>query len=169
MGGAGFLVRGRGYLRRKVRESRSEAGLWGADRQNGLVFRHTFWRRIMKRILGMILLGALMVVGGVFPERVVWSPDGSRAAVLGEDGLHVCDADGNLGPLLTPKVIAAQWGCRTGSGGVVVDVEVMELKTWKEVQGLLRMKWIRVVNRQREEAKVRADAEWKRHGGSLGI
>ena len=104
----------------------------------------------MKRFLGMMLLAVVM--GGCVPERVVWSPDGSRAAVLGEDGLHVCDADGNLGPVLSPKVIAAQW--MPDGKGVVVDEEE-ELKTWKEVQAAFPDEVDRVVNRQREEA-VRA-------------
>ena len=106
----------------------------------------------MKRILGMMLLAMLMAVGGCVPDRVVWSPDGSRAAVLGEDGLHVCDADGNLGPMLVPKVKAAQW--MPDGKGVVVDEEE-ELKTWKEVQVAFPEEVDRRVNRQREEA-VRA-------------
>jgi hypothetical protein len=58
--------------------------------------------------LAVLALFAFLVAGCV-PERVVWSPDGTQAAVLGSDGLHLCDPDGKIGPLLVPEVWRVAW------------------------------------------------------------
>jgi hypothetical protein len=52
---------------------------------------------------------ALLLLAGCLEKHVIWSPDGSRAAVIAKEGLHLCDPDGNLGPLLMPGVYAAAW------------------------------------------------------------
>ncbi|MFO1478069.1 MAG: hypothetical protein U1F98_15640 [Verrucomicrobiota bacterium] len=53
----------------------------------------------------------LLAVSGCFTEqRVVWSPDGRRAAVLTQEGLRLCDGDGRLSPLLLAKPVSvAAW------------------------------------------------------------
>jgi hypothetical protein len=54
------------------------------------------------------LLGGL-ALGGCLEKRLVWSPDGSRAAVVAKDGLRLCGPDGALSGLLAPGVYLAAW------------------------------------------------------------
>jgi hypothetical protein len=63
------------------------------------------------------------------PDRVVWSPDGNRAAIVGDDGLHLCDVAGKLSPVLVPGVKCAAW--MPNSQQLVVYSQRV-LKTWKE-------------------------------------
>lgn len=51
----------------------------------------------------------LFLLGGCLEKKLLWSPDGNRAAVLGPDGLQLCDADGKLSPLLVPGAYRAAW------------------------------------------------------------
>ncbi len=60
------------------------------------------------KIVILIILGLTM--GGCYPEaRVIWSPDGELAAVLGDDGLHLCDPQGKLSELLIENAQQASW------------------------------------------------------------
>ena len=61
-------------------------------------------------------------------DRVTWSPDGTRAAVLGDDGLHVCDVAGKLSPVLVPDVRCVAW--MPDSKRMVVCIEG-ESKNWR--------------------------------------
>src|SRR3954466_702369 len=76
----------------------------------------------------MCLLLAL-VLNGCIPERVVWSPDGTRALVLGDDGLHISDADGKLAPVILKDVPRTAW-LPDGKGFLVVTKATY--KTWTE-------------------------------------
>jgi len=76
----------------------------------------------------MCLLMAL-VLNGCIPERVVWSPDGTRALVLADDGLHIGDADGKLGPVIQKDVARTAW-LLDGKGILVVTKATY--KTWTE-------------------------------------
>jgi hypothetical protein len=51
----------------------------------------------------------LLPLAGCLEKHVIWSPDGNRAAVIAKEGLHFCDPDGKLTPLLMPGVYAAAW------------------------------------------------------------
>ncbi|HVS69628.1 MAG TPA: hypothetical protein VHQ47_00065 [Phycisphaerae bacterium] len=66
-------------------------------------------KKQMKRMVRGLLAAAVVGLAGCVPQRVVWSPDGSRAAVIGGDGLHVCDVEGKLGGLLVPEVGRVAW------------------------------------------------------------
>jgi hypothetical protein len=63
-----------------------------------------------------------LLVAGCVEERVIWSPDGTHALVIGDDGLHVCDSAGNLSPLLVPHAKTAQW-LPDGKRAVVVSLQ----------------------------------------------
>ena len=76
----------------------------------------------MRRMLAGVVAGALLVVAGksssldvatisrnAGSRRVIWSTDGQRAAVIADDGLYMSSADGQLSPLLAPKVYGAAW------------------------------------------------------------
>jgi len=54
------------------------------------------YKRILARALIMPLTLLLLLLAGCLEKRVVWSPDGSRAAVITEDGLYISDAEGKL-------------------------------------------------------------------------
>jgi len=59
---------------------------------------------------GLALLTlTFILLSGCLQKRIVWSPDGRHAAVIGEDGLYLADAAGHLTPLLVPGVHAAAW------------------------------------------------------------
>ena len=57
----------------------------------------------------ILVAAALLVLAGCVTQRVVWSPDGKQAAVLSEDGLYLCDAEGTISGLLLPDVTAVAW------------------------------------------------------------
>jgi hypothetical protein len=84
----------------------------------------------MKRLICLGAAAALALAVGCVPERVVWSPDGSRALVLGDDGVHFCDMNGKLSAPLTPSASAAAW---TPDGKHMVAAIEITLKTWDEV------------------------------------
>jgi hypothetical protein len=67
-------------------------------------------------------------------ERVLWAPDGKRALVITERGLHLCDADGKLSPMLEPKVLRACW---MPDSRHILAVRKVELKTWDDFVGLI--------------------------------
>ncbi len=55
------------------------------------------------------LLACLLLLAGCLHERLFWSPDGSRAAVITADGLYLADAAGQLSSLLVPKAYCVAW------------------------------------------------------------
>src|SRR3954464_5483301 len=84
----------------------------------------------MKTILQAILLMLVVVVVGCDPEQlVVWSPDGSKAAVIGADGLHIADPAGKLTPLLVKDVRRVAWFADSHR---VAAVREIKIASWKE-------------------------------------
>lgn len=66
-------------------------------------------RLIVRRrpLAAAIALAALLA--GCFEKRILWSPDGTRAAVLTNAGLRFTDANGRLTPVLVSGISAAAW------------------------------------------------------------
>lgn len=62
-----------------------------------------------KRKFLIACVSALFAAGCLPEKRIVWSPDGSKAAVLGDDGLRIVTPDGQLGDLLIPNARRAAW------------------------------------------------------------
>lgn len=54
-------------------------------------------------------LACLLLLAGCLQERLFWSPDGARAAVLTADGLYLTDPAGKLSPLLLPRAYRVAW------------------------------------------------------------
>lgn len=84
-----------------------------------------------------LLAGALAVFAGCYPgQHIVWSPDGQRAAVIGDDlGLYLCDARGNLSGLLRSNVNTVAWfsdSRRLAIGGAV------SCTNWAQLAAALR-------------------------------
>lgn len=62
-------------------------------------------------LLPGILIAAFLLTGcNDEPyNRLTWSPDGSKAAVIAEDGLHISDPSGNLSKALDVNVKGMEW------------------------------------------------------------
>jgi hypothetical protein len=84
-----------------------------------------------KSFLIFASLSLLMVMSfGCEPEQlVVWSPDGSRAAVIGPDGLHLCDPAGKLTGILVQGVRKVAWFSDSKRIAAAREVKVT---SWKE-------------------------------------
>jgi len=85
----------------------------------------------MRSVTRVCLLPVIILMTGCIPDRVAWSPDGTRAAILGDDGLHVCDTTGKLSPVLVPNVRCVAW--MPDSKRAVVCRQA-KLKTWQDAR-----------------------------------
>lgn len=110
---------------------------------------------LARGLVGGAILGAVLLLAGCFEQRLRWAPDGAHAAVVGHDGLYLCDASGKLSPLLLPGARLAGW-CGD-SRRLVVAVERAE-KNWRVFAEVLGPEWT-----QRIEAE--ADDLWRRVQG----
>ena len=103
----------------------------------------------------------LLLLSGCLEKHLVWSPDGNRAAVIAKDGLHFCDTEGKLTPLLLPGVYEAAW---LGDSQRLVVARERKVGDWTSIA--------RVLGPERA-GKVASDAEslWKQleTGGKWGI
>ena len=94
----------------------------------------------MKTMLRAILLLLIAVIVGCDPEQlVVWSPDGSKAAVIGPDGLHIADPGGKLTPLLVKDVRKIAWFADSHRVAAVREVNTrLATRKWRPVLYLKR-------------------------------
>jgi hypothetical protein len=84
----------------------------------------------MKTLMRAILLMLMAVMLGCDPEQVVvWSPDGSKAAVIGTDGLHISDPAGKLTPLLVKDIRKVAW---FSDSHRIAAVREVKIGGWKE-------------------------------------
>lgn len=99
------------------------------------------------RKFGAAFAGALLLLcAGCLEKRIVWSPDGARAAVISDDGLYLCDAQGHLSGLLVPNVSFAAW---RGDSRRLVLARRREAKDWNTIKPTLGA----------DAAKVEAEAD----------
>jgi hypothetical protein len=85
------------------------------------------------RLVGIALAPlalALLLLAGCLEKTLLWSPDGSRAAVIGQDGLYLCDAEGKLSVLLGPGVYRAAW---LGDSQQLVLARERKATAWNEI------------------------------------
>ncbi len=82
----------------------------------------------------LLFLIATLWIAGCVPKRVTWSPDGSQAAIIGNMGLYLCDADGKLSSLLAPGVTAAEW---FPDGKRLALVQEAEVDQWSAIASAL--------------------------------
>lgn len=83
--------------------------------------------------VGVVVLSGLLC--GCWPRaRIVWSPDGRHAAVLGGDGLYVCDGEGRLSARLAGPAEAAAW---LPDSRRFIAARVAPLTTWKALAAKL--------------------------------
>lgn len=82
-----------------------------------------------------VLTAGLLFCSCQWPsERVLWSPDGNRAAVIGDSGLHLCNARGDLSPLLVSNAVRVAW-LRDSISALVVVQSVST--NWDDIASLL--------------------------------
>lgn len=88
------------------------------------------------RMAGMSLfvVGAAALIGCIPEKRIVWSPDGSRAAVVAADGLRFCTSDGTLSPVRLPNAAAVAW---FPDGRRIACLHGIEAKSWAEIEPIL--------------------------------
>src|SRR5215212_11232960 len=121
----------------------------------------------MKTIVWAIFLVLLALMAGCDPEQlVVWSPDGSKAAVIGADGLHICDPAGKITPLLVKDVRKVAW---FGDSHRVAAVREVKTGSWKEATKYLEPEQVTRLEKGGEEffKKMMGQAgpldEWAQH------
>jgi hypothetical protein len=107
----------------------------------------------------MLLL--LLLLAGCLEKHLVWSPDGTRAAVIAKDGLHFCDVDGKLTPLLVPEVYQLAW---LGDSQRLVVARERKVADWTPIAQILGPERAAAVAAQ-------AEAIWKKleTGGQWGL
>lgn len=87
--------------------------------------------------IALLALGlSFIVLSGCFDiqKRIFWSPDGKFAAILGEKGMYVCDADGKISGLLVPDVTVAAW---FPDSQRIAFSQTLTFTSWNEVEGFL--------------------------------
>jgi hypothetical protein len=91
--------------------------------------------KYLRATLGALFV-ALLACGcdDLEQRRVTWSPDGSKAAVVAADGLHLCDSTGKLSKLLVKDVKTVAW-LPDSQHAVIATVDSTD--QWNVVQSLL--------------------------------
>jgi hypothetical protein len=110
------------------------------------------------RLLALLAI-LLALCAGCLEQRIVWSPDGSRALVLGDHGLYLCDADGRISPLLMPDVTTAAWL----NNSEITLVRRREATDWTDIA--------RSIGEESKPIEAQAEDLWRRlqAGGQWGI
>jgi hypothetical protein len=86
-------------------------------------------------LFGYGCLAALLLAGGCrVEERMVWAPDGSRAAVRVQNELCLMDSTGKLSAPLASNVLEVAW---LSDGKSLVLVRAISVATWAEGARLL--------------------------------
>jgi hypothetical protein len=116
---------------------------------------------ILRRTAWMPAVLMLVFLGGCLEKHLVWSPDGTFAAVIAKDGLHLCDPDGKLTPLLLSGVDHVAWFDDSRRMAVA---RTRSLDDWTSVAKVIGSARVASVTRE-------ADAIWSKWeaGGSWSV
>jgi hypothetical protein len=88
------------------------------------------------RTLVALLVSALtasVAAADMPPTRVVWSPNGRVAAVLGGDGLRITDDSGKLSDVIMADADAIAW---MDDSSRMIVAHTIKVKSWKEIKAL---------------------------------
>jgi hypothetical protein len=85
------------------------------------------------RLASALALVALLL-GGCWKDRLFWSPDGSRAAIVTPEGLRFSDVNGHLTAVLAAGVYRAAW---LGDSQRLVLARSREIKDWAMLSAAL--------------------------------
>ncbi|HKQ49331.1 MAG TPA: hypothetical protein VJZ71_14770 [Phycisphaerae bacterium] len=101
-------------------------------------------------------------LAGCLPEkRIVWSPDGRRAAVATPQGLYFIDADGKVLPPKLPNTPArCDW---FPDGKQLAVVHTQKAKGWNEIKGLFTPQQIETLTKLAKGARTQLlahDGAW---------
>ncbi|MBX3735711.1 MAG: hypothetical protein KF715_03395 [Candidatus Didemnitutus sp.] len=83
----------------------------------------------VRRLCVLPLAVVLLLLAGCLEKNLLWSPDGRRAVVFGQEGLYLTDADGRLSPLLVPGANLAAW---LGDSQQLVVARSQRVGSWDE-------------------------------------
>jgi len=106
----------------------------------------------------LLLLACATLPAGCLHEKLVWSPDGNRAAVITTEGLHICTAEGTLSRLLLPRVYRAAW---------LADSQRLVIAQTRPVHGFQDLARALGPARTRE-LTLKAESIWQRWEASPG-
>ncbi len=96
----------------------------------------------MKHTKLLIALCIGLLIAGCVPTRYSWSPDGKWMTAIGDDGLHISDASGNLIPAVVPNVNIATWF--PDSHRILVSQQVTAEK-WDDLTKYLTPEQIKII------------------------
>jgi len=107
------------------------------------------------------LLGVALLAGCIPEKRIVWSPDGSRAAVATPNGLFLIDPDGKvLKPRLTGTPVHCDWFPDNRRLAVVHGTKV---KGWPDIKPLFEEEQTRDIARFAADLRTRVlayEGDW---------
>jgi dipeptidyl aminopeptidase/acylaminoacyl peptidase len=92
-------------------------------------------KKILQAGLLLTLASLLLLTSGCGVRRMAWSPDGKRAAILGQDGLYFCEADGRLSGVQVSNVAMAEWFADSQRLAVI---RAANAASWPEIEAHLR-------------------------------
>ena len=78
-----------------------------------------------------LCVSTLACIPGCYPKRIVWTPDGQRAAICSDHGLFFTDAQGTLSAKVHDNVGRAQWFPDSQHLAIAKDLSAL---TWNEVE-----------------------------------
>jgi WD40 repeat protein len=112
--------------------------------------------------MNLSLILALAMTAGCLPEkRIVWSPDGQRAAVATPNGLFFIDSKGIVLPSkLTQTPARCEW---FADGRRLAVAHTRKVKGWNDVKGLYTAQQVEAIVKAAEDAHTRAmsyDGNW---------
>src|SRR5262249_45289912 len=88
-----------------------------------------------RRSCFLVTLAVGAALAGCIPEkRVVWAPDGSRAAVIATDGLRICGPSGRLTKPLAPDVRRVGWFTDSRH---LLCLLTTKARTWSEAEKIV--------------------------------
>jgi hypothetical protein len=115
-------------------------------------------------MLGLTILG----LSGCLEERkLIWSPDGTRAAVIVPgSGLRLTDAKGTITPVLVPDAIDLAWAPDSRSAAVILR---HSFASWKEALPSVPEAEARQVEREAGKTweRLQSGADWKKLSGEI--
>ncbi|HWL94158.1 MAG TPA: hypothetical protein VNT79_11555, partial [Phycisphaerae bacterium] len=113
-------------------------------------------------MMGGISLCLILLTGCVPEKRVVWTADGTRAAVIAHDAVHLIDGEGGI---LKPRIPVKEGRCAwTRDGKRLVVAHGVEVGGWKEIDEILTAEQRASIAAHAKELKPRVlayEGDWK--------
>jgi len=108
-------------------------------------------------LAGSVAAISLLFLAGCLYKHVVWSPDGTRAVIIGGDNLYLCDTNGHLTSALVSNVGAVAW---LNDSQRLVLWRARDIKDWAAIS--------KAFGRERAEAMANeAELIWRKLQGGV--